>query len=505
MTDAKAAKAASKKAMAAAGIEEKSVATRLVEMALVNYDLGISTTDIPFAVPKNGPKIVRALRGKPSLRAELGKRYFTRMRRVAPQQALADAMNTLEGFCQENDPVELAQRVAKTRADDADVLWLDLGDSTGKAVRIDADGWKVTEDVPVLFRRTALTSPLPEPVRGGKIETLWKFVHAREEDRPLVLADLVAAFYPDIPHPVMAITGEQGTAKTTASSCLVGLIDPAPALTRKVPKDAEEWVTAASASWRVAIDNIGRAGIPDWLSDSLCRAATGTGDVRRALYTDDDVHVVSFRRSVIINGIALGRMSEDLADRALSIGLEAIDGAERKEDAKLWAAWARAHPALLGALCELVSKVMKNITGTKLGEFRPRMIDFARILATVDGINKTQGLARYASMRERIDVELVGSDVFIEALAEELGPTKTVRVSAAAILKRLNGHHNPFEDGGKIKPGWPRTPQGVGTKLTYMAPALRRAGWLVESEWDTHKKAQMWSLSVSKPGQKGTS
>ena len=141
----------------------KSVATVLVEIAQDRYRFGASTDGDTFAVPKTGPQLVSLLRGgKKSLRAQLASEYFARTRRTAPQQALADALLVIEGTAQQDDEQPLHLRVA--RHDGA--LWLDLGDATGTAVKITAAGWTVEALVPVLFRRTALTAPLPAPVPG---------------------------------------------------------------------------------------------------------------------------------------------------------------------------------------------------------------------------------------------------------------------------------------------------------------------------------------------------
>ena len=84
-------------------------------------------------------------------------------------------------------------------------------------------------------------------------------------------------------------------------------------------------VTAAAGSWVVALDNL--SGIPPWLSDSLCRAVTGDGSVKRALYTDAGLSIVSFRRCVIVNGIDVGAVRPDLGERLAVVDLKRIDGA----------------------------------------------------------------------------------------------------------------------------------------------------------------------------------
>lgn len=97
---------------------------------------------------------------------------------------------------------------------------------------------------------------------------------------------------------MLALLGEQGTGKSSATKNLVQLVDPSPVPLRKPPRDADGWVTAASGSWVVGLDNL--STIPPWLSDSLCRAVTGDGDgdVRRELYSGDGLSVFSFRRVI---------------------------------------------------------------------------------------------------------------------------------------------------------------------------------------------------------------
>ena len=260
-----------------------SVATQLVEIARELYTFGVSDLGEAFAIPNDGPKVVAMLRGsKTSLRALLARECFTRTGRAPTQQALADALLVIEGIAQEADESRLYLRAAQHDGE----LWLDVGDHAGHAVRVTAAGWSVEDEPPVLFKRTSLTSPLPEPRRGGSVGDLWRWLNVREDDRPLIAAALVHALFSEQPHVTLAIFGEHGTAKTTALKIFVMLLDPSPVLARKPPRDAESWVVQASGSWVVGLDNM--SDIPDWLSDALCRASTGDGDVRRKLYTDGD-------------------------------------------------------------------------------------------------------------------------------------------------------------------------------------------------------------------------
>jgi hypothetical protein len=50
-----------------------------------------------------------------------------------------------------------------------------------------------------------------------------------------------------------------------------------------------------------AYDNL--SAMPEWLSDSLCRLATGGGHATRALFTDADETIHAIRRPIILSSI----------------------------------------------------------------------------------------------------------------------------------------------------------------------------------------------------------
>lgn len=445
--------------------ERKSASTTLVELALEHFSFGVSTMGETFAIPKQGPRIVAMLRGaKTSLRGQLSRLYFRRCGRAAPQQALADALLVIEGMAQESDEEELYLRVARH----GDDLWLDLGDQTGQAVRINSAGWEIAAP-PVLFKRTALMGALPAPSRGATLDNLWGRLNIAEADRPLVVASLIGALHSDIPHPVLGILGEQGSAKTTATKILVSILDPGPVPLRKPPRDADGWVTAAAGSWVVALDNL--SAVPDWLSDSICRAVTGDGDVRRKLYTDGEHAVFAFRRVILINGIDLGALRGDLGERMLPLHLDRIPDDARRLERDIWSAWDDAHPAILGAVLDVATSVTRVLPYVRL-ETKPRMADFAVILAAVDKVLGTNGLAHYLGKQKSLAADSLTGDPFIIAMTASV--TTTFSGRAADLLARLRNDRPPR--------GWPTNARAVTTKLRRHAPALRRAGWQISDD-----------------------
>lgn len=463
--------------------EKKSASTRLVELARSRYTFGVSTDGETFAIPRSGPLVVSTLRGnRHSLRGQLARAYFAQTGRAAPQQALADALLVIDGMAQEDDERALHLRAAEHDGR----LWLDLGDPSGKAVSIGPDQWTLHDAPPVLFKRTALNSPLPEPEPGGTLDDLWRFLNVAEADRPLVVAWLVATLYADMAHPVLAFFGEQGTGKTTAQRMLVDLVDPSPVPTRKPPRDAESWVTAAAGSWVVGLDNL--SNVPDWLSDSICRAVTGDGDVRRKLYTDAEHAVFAYRRCVILNSIDLGALRGDLAERTLPIHLDPITEAHRTGDADIWPHWREAHARTLGALLDLAAGVAGLLPSVRL-ESKPRMADFARVLAAVDRVLGTQGLDHYLGKQHALASDTLTADPFMAALVNNLADG--FEGTATELLDWLTPERPPK--------GWPASARAATQRLHRHAPALRKSGWHVSDDGArNHAKVVRWALHPEK-------
>ncbi|UMB70102.1 ATP-binding protein [Mycobacterium paraterrae] len=466
--------------------QKKSAAVRLVEMTRSRYELGCTDDDETFGASKAQPHIAMLLRGgRAGLRADVAARYFSETGTAASGQALTDAVAILEGLAAQKQPERLHLRVANTH----DAVFIDSGRLDGKVIRI-ADGtWSIVTSAPVRFLRTKLTGALDIPANDPSLDMLWQFVNVAEGDRPVLLAVLVAALLQsDSPHPILALFAEQGSAKSTTTRMIVDLIDPSPVPLRQAPRDAESWVTAAAGSWVVALDNL--SGIPSWLSDSLCRAVTGDGSVKRALYTDAGLSIVSFRRCVILNGIDVGAVRPDLAERLAVVDLKRIDLRSRRTESQIRQEWADARPRILSGLLDLAAAVHTQVATARL-DFTPRMADFARVLACVDSHLGTNGLARYMTRANQLSEDSLQADPFIDSL-RDVCTEPLVNRTGAELLSIVA----PHPEAGRRPAGWPRNGRDVTTLLKRNATALRNLGWGVEDDGGhNHRNVLLWTIS----------
>jgi hypothetical protein len=115
---------------------------------------------------------------------------------------------------------------------------------------------------------------LPIPTRGGSLDELRPFVNVADEaDWKLIVSWVVQALRPRGPYPVLVLHGEQGSAKSTTARVLRALVDPRTPAVRSMPRSDHDLMIAAQNAWLLALDNISH--LPQWLSDALCRLATG--------------------------------------------------------------------------------------------------------------------------------------------------------------------------------------------------------------------------------------
>ncbi len=456
----------------------------LVALATDRYRYAMTTSGEPFAVAVGGANVARMLRGGgDSLRAELALAHHQAHGKPPTASALADALLTLEGQAMTAPRETVALRVA---THDGAVI-LDLGDETGRAAELGPDGWQVVDRSPVLFRRTELTGALPVPDGGGTLDELAGSLNVSADTWPLVLGWLVAALLPDLPHAVLLLGGEQGTGKSTAETMLAGLIDPSPAQLRSMPRDPEQWAVAASGSWIVPLDNV--SAITPWLSDAICRAVTGDGTVRRRLYSNDSLSVLSFRRVVMLSAIDTGALRGDLADRLLLVDLDRIGPGQRRDDAELSAAYTEGLPRYLGALLTLTSQVLRVLPTVELAK-RPRMADFARVLAAVDAVLGTDALGTYRGQSTRLAVEVIDSDPVAVAVHSHLDTAKKWAGTAGDLLNTLTPDRPPK--------GWPSSARGMSAALRRAAPALRSVGIDVEApdRREPGTRDRKWTLTL---------
>ena len=352
-------------------------------------------------------------------------------------------------------------------------LYLDLADEHWRAVAIGPKGWRVVGCPPVRFRRSPGMLPLPVPKRGGSIEALRSFLNlSNHNDFVLVVAWLLAALRPGGPYPLLAMSGEQGSAKTVLSKLLRALVDPNEAPVRALPREERELMIAANNGHLLAFDNL--SGLPAWLSDALCRLASGGSFAVRRLYTDDEEVLFKAARPTLLNGIedVIGR--SDLADRAIFLTLGPIGEEQRRPETELWREFEFARPAVLGALLDAMAQGLRAVDSARLSRL-PRMADFALWAAACETALWPAGtFARAYTANRRAAIESVIEADPVATCVRAIMVDRTTWTGSASDLLRLSAESARDDISGGI--GWARSPRALAGRLRRVQTFLRTLG-----------------------------
>jgi hypothetical protein len=400
-------------------------------------------------------------------RGWLRRRYYEANGGALNGQSISSTLDLLEARAQFDAPersvhVRIAEHVGR--------IYLDLADDHWRAVEIGPDGWRMNKFPPVRFRRPAGMLPLPVPEQGGSIKALLPFLnHSSRNDFVLVVAWLLATLRPGGPYPLLAISGEQGSAKTVLSKMLKALVDPNAAPVRALPREERELMIAANNGHLLAFDNL--SGLPPWLSDGLCRLASGGSFAVRQLYTDDEEVLFQASRPLLVNGIEDVISRADLADRGIFLRLAPIGERQRRSEAELWREFDLARPRILGALLDAAVRGLQTLPDIRLTSL-PRMADFALWTTACEAALWPAGtFARGYDANRRAAVEgIIEADpvaVCVRALMAERGSwagTASELLRAASALAGNNGYN------------WPKNPGALANRLRRAQTFLRMLG-----------------------------
>ncbi|MBL8666333.1 MAG: hypothetical protein JNM48_02590 [Rhodospirillales bacterium] len=471
-----------------AGRREPTQADILVELAS-DADLFHAPDGTAFAdVDINGHRETWPVRAK-GFRRWLARCFFEKIQGAPSSEALQSALNVIEAKAHFDSP----ERIVHVRVGGLDGrLYLDLGDEPWRAVEIDANGWRVIDNPPVRFRRAAGMLPLPIPTSGGSIESLRSFLNVQSDaDFVLVVAWTLAVLRNRGPYPVIVLSGEQGSAKSTFSAILRALLDPNTAPLRALPREDHHLFIAASNGHVLAFDNV--SGLPAWISDTLCRLATGGGFAVRQLYTDMDEVLFDAARPVILNGIEDTVTRPDLADRAVFLTLAPIPEERRRLETELWAAFEVERPRILGVLLDAVVQGLRRLPETRLPKL-PRMADFALWAAACETALWPAGTfwSAYCDNREEVVEGVIDADPVAAAVRAMMAERTEWTGTAADLLGALGTVVG--ERIAKSK-SWPDSPRALSGRLRRAATFLRKVG--IEIEFSKEGRARTRIIRIA--------
>jgi len=434
------------------------------------------------------------------LRAWVMHKFHAEHNMIVSPSELAKAMDQLWSTGQ-NDPDVPRQAVFfRIGHRNKTAIYIDLGTPDWSCIEIDAEGWRIRQDAPVLFRRHTGMLPLPLPESGGSMALLRDVLpfEADSTGEVLIWSWLLGVLLPDGPYPHLCLHGEQGSAKSFTTGILRSLLDPCRSPLDGLPKDEESLALIGKDSAIVTAENVSQITLEQ--SDWFCRLATGLGFKARKLYSNDMLRIIYVKRPAILNGINEVVTQGDLRDRALVVTMARL--ATWSSESALQAIFDITHGKILGALCDAtVVALHRQHEVSELGSVR--MADFARWVIAASpafGWDEQTFLGIYGTMQgEAIHTE-VEADIIGVTLLELLedtagddpdnaglglrndltmGGLHTILTNRVTRQEGVNQEGNlVYIEGAKPVPkSWPSDATRLSKRLRRLMPALRQLGW----------------------------
>ncbi|MCP4006334.1 MAG: toprim domain-containing protein [bacterium] len=455
-------------------VHSRSQADRLVDYALQeDIELFHDQFDMAWArINVDGRAETWKCRSR-QFKEWLARLFWMQDHKAVSRDVVSSALNVLQAEARfDGERHHLYNRVARC----GDDLWYDLCDRQWRAVRVSRQGWEIVDQPPILFARQSHQLPQVAPQRGGDLHDLLRFVNIGDvRQHLLILVYVACCFVEEIGHPIPVIHGPQGSAKTTFLRMLRRLVDPSATETLSLPTKPNELIQQLAHHYFTPYDNL--IGLPQWVSDTLCRAVTGEGFTKRELYTDDDDVIYSFRRCCALNGINPAAKRPDLLDRSILLGLEGIRSRDRKSEKAIWSEFDEARPLLLGAIFDVLSRAM-TIHPTVVLDRLPRMADFAvwgAAIAEALGHARSEFLEAYAANLDARHEEVLANSPVAMMVQELVAEDQRWEGTPSELLKRLGQLAEQYEVNTKHQ-SWPKAAHVLTLRLNELRTNLAAVG-----------------------------
>ncbi|KJU84505.1 DNA methylase N-4/N-6 domain protein [Candidatus Magnetobacterium bavaricum] len=318
----------------------------------------------------------------------LVRQYFDTFGTLPSSNAIKKSVTLISANAKHKaESVDLSLRIFENNG----VIYYDLGD--GRVVKVNGYGWSIEPAKPMFYSYPHHQRVQVEPVRGGDIWNIFKYLNVTEELRLLLLCYIVTIFIPNIIRPILYVTGGEGTGKSTLCRVLKDLVDPCRVEFISISGNERDMLYNLFQNYYVIFDDV--LDITSKQLDLLMGSANEYGFNKRNR-GNGFVHVP--RRAVAMNGSKCVVCRPDIADRILILPSGPIEEGMRTSEGEFWIAFKKDEPLIFGAILDVLSASIYQYQ-TIREKFEDRVVDdfavFGAAVAVVIGRSYEEFLEMY--------------------------------------------------------------------------------------------------------------
>lgn len=288
---------------------------------------------------------------------------------------------------------------------------------------------------------------------------------------------------------LLQLLAVQGSGKSTLLGMIKRLLDPSALEGRSLPRTERDLMIAAQHSRLLYFDNVSQ--LPQWLSDALCRIATGGGIGTRELFSNGGEVVFDAQRPVVINGMGDAIDRPDLKERTLVLNMPEVR--TRRTERETWKEFDEVHPQILGVLARCVVVALSPCSLLE-PEHLPRMADwylFVRRALSVMGFSPELLDEVMEENRRAASLSVLEASPVAQAVISYMRLCSELKGTATELWARLQQQE---QESVCSKGGWPADGRGLSNELQRVEPELRAVGIFVTR----HKSRDRRTITISK-------
>lgn len=357
-----------------------------------------------------------------------------------------------------------------------DYLAYELNRDTGECVVITPEEILIEQAPQIIFKHSSDFQNQVEPDWDVEVDDIFALVHKHfnlknERQEKLLILYLITSFWGmQINHPLLILTGEKASSKSTTMRKLEKLIDPKTSNLCGMPKGTDGLELRLSSTYFVALDNLSH--ISRNVSDTIARAVTGGSVTKRALYHNTKEIVLNIKALVAINGVSLVAKESDLLDRALILELERIAPSKIKSEQSLWESFEEDRPKFLGCIFYVLSEALYDTEEVKVKE-KVRLADFhiaCILVGRVLGMTDEEVSELLWENQKNVNHHCIDEDIVACCLLELMSRKKSYVNSMTGLLHDLGQIANRNSIVSSVLP---KTPNHLTVRLNKIKSNLQ--------------------------------
>ena len=227
-------------------------------------------------------------------------------------------------------------------------------------IKISASGIEVISKPLGMFAQqlTDKEQVMYEPTPAEELPGLLEQVTTLQKDNLIILATLLCIYYLGyyFPTPILGITGNQGTSKSTLTREIQDIVHPQSTSLLTLNASEDNLAIALSSRLLTCFDNA--SGIKPEIADLLCSSVTGGAYHKRELYTTAQERIIPYKSRIIVNSLDVVSRRTDLMERVVLLELDPITPEKRKTAKEVDAVFRSLLPKIIGAIFDAIQKVL---------------------------------------------------------------------------------------------------------------------------------------------------